>query len=67
MNFERFLNYKTEDFILDDDFLRWVSHPDETSTLFWTGFIEKNPDKKDLINEAIILIKALKWCADSSF
>src|SRR5687767_14697896 len=41
-----------EDFINDDEFARWVAHPNEQSDLFWRRFIEAHPDKVALIEEA---------------
>ena len=58
MNFERILNYKTEDFILDDFFIKWVLHPDKESDIFWIEFISTYPEKKELVENAVFILKS---------
>ncbi|EPR67031.1 hypothetical protein [Cyclobacterium qasimii] len=38
-------DYKTEDFVLDPDFQKWVLHPDTESKIYWNTFIKNNPKK----------------------
>jgi hypothetical protein len=60
MEVEKFINYQTEDFVLDKEFAYWVLHPDEEQDLFWESFINEHPDKELEIREAILIIKALQ-------
>ena len=60
MDTERFLNFETEDFILDDDFLRWVLHPDKERELFWAEFLQKYPCKKAQVEEAAFILRGLQ-------
>ena len=58
---ERYLNYdSTEDFILDKDFYTWVLYPNEERNLYWNGFIEKYPQKINLVREAALIIKSFQ-------
>lgn len=60
MTIEKILKYDTEDFILDDDFLKWVLHPDKESDLIWSDFLEQHPEKKEQVKEAVFILKALQ-------
>ncbi len=61
METEKFINYqKTEDFILDKEFIHWVLHPDKELDLFWDSFIDKYPEKETRIRDAVLIIKALQ-------
>ena len=62
MNFEKYIEYSTDDFVLDSDFMRWVQHPDIKSDLFWNEFLNRYPEKRQSIEEAIFLINAFKIC-----
>jgi len=44
--------YKKEDFIIDEDFISWVKHPDQQSNHFWDRWLEENPQKRELVQEA---------------
>jgi ferric-dicitrate binding protein FerR (iron transport regulator) len=45
--------------VLDDDFIHWVTNPDEESDQFWNDFISQNPGHTKNIEEAKILIVSL--------
>ena len=60
MNFQQFLKYDTEDFILNDDFLKWVLHPDKEGDQMWNEFLSDYPDKKDQVQETVLILKALQ-------
>jgi len=53
-----YLNYGTEDFVLDNDFLNWVQHPDSVSDQYWADLQEKYPELKGPVNEAILIIRS---------
>jgi transmembrane sensor len=52
-----YTNYSVEDFIIDDDFVRWVKSPDSESDAFWSDFLAANPAKHYEIDEAIQFLK----------
>lgn len=56
-DYKDYTDYSVEDFIIDDDFVRWVKSPDRHLDAFWTDFMEANPGKRDEIDEAIQFLK----------
>jgi len=43
-------DYKTEDFVLDPEFQKWVLSPDTATKTYWEGYVNQNPDKqKDIL------------------
>ena len=60
MKTEKYINYSTEDFVLDTDFMNWVLHPDVENDRFWAEFLQKNPHKRAQVKEAVAYIKALQ-------
>ena len=60
MNSEKYKNYTTEEFILDDDFMNWVLHPNQENDRFWTEFLEQYPEKKQQVKEASFLIRTIR-------
>jgi ferric-dicitrate binding protein FerR (iron transport regulator) len=52
-----YTNYSVEDFIIDDDFVRWVKSPDRELDAFWADFMAANPGKRDEIDEAVRFLK----------
>lgn len=57
MQLEKYKNYTTIDFLKDKDFLKWQLFHDEEDLLFWDNIIEKYPDLKSIIEEAVDLYK----------
>lgn len=60
MNYEKYIKYSTEEFILDDDFMHWVLHPNQESDQVWDDFMKKHPEKKQQVKEAVFMIKAIR-------
>lgn len=60
MNNEKYIKYSTEEFILDDDFMHWVLHPNQESDQDWDDFMKKHPEKKQQVKEAVFMIKAIR-------
>lgn len=57
-------NYDTfelEDFVADEAFCRWVLYPNEGLDAELRGFMEKHPEKKDLLEEARLLVANLRF------
>ncbi|MEM8889604.1 MAG: FecR family protein, partial [Bacteroidota bacterium] len=44
--------YSLEELLTDADFRNWVLHPTPESNTFWQAFLQKNPEKTALIEEA---------------
>ncbi|SHE75405.1 FecR family protein [Mariniphaga anaerophila] len=60
MDINNYKNYSTEDFVLDDNFMEWVLHPNQSNEKFWNEFIKNNPDKKHQVEEAVFIIKSFQ-------
>jgi len=60
MNFENYLLFTTEDFVLDNAFISWVLNPRKEADLFWAEFLMNYPHKRTQVEEAAYIIKALK-------
>ncbi|MEO6837935.1 MAG: FecR family protein [Ginsengibacter sp.] len=48
-SFDRYLQYSSTDFALDDDFINWVLFPDGGNDAFWNEFIINTPEQKENI------------------
>jgi transmembrane sensor len=59
-NINRFRNYELFDFVFDDDFRGWTLLPSADTDLFWIDWINSNPNKEDLVNNAKEIILSLK-------
>jgi transmembrane sensor len=57
----QFLSFKAEDFAQHEDFLKWVKYPDQYPALnqFWTAFLHSYPQKREVVEEARLLILAI--------
>ncbi len=60
MTISKYKQYTAEDFILDEVFIRGVLHPESEEAIFWARYAEKNPDKREDIEHARMIIKAMK-------
>jgi transmembrane sensor len=60
MNYEKYIKYSTEEFILDDDFMKWVLHPTHETDRYWNNFLKNHPEKKQQVKEAVFMIKAIR-------
>lgn len=53
--------YDIEDFAGDPAFRSWVLHPDKDSNYFWERWIIDNPEKKESVKKAILLVRAIHF------
>ncbi len=53
MAYDKFSVY---DFVLDESFKKWVNHPFSEEGIVWEKWLEENPDKMEVIQEARLLI-----------
>ncbi|MBK5194453.1 MAG: FecR domain-containing protein [Proteiniphilum sp.] len=60
MNSEKYVAFTTEEFVLDDDFMRWVLQTDEESDRFWKAFLLQHPEKREELEEAVYIIRSLR-------
>lgn len=60
MSEKKYIEYSTEDFILDDDFMQWVLHPNQETDQFWNHFLKNHPAQQNSVNEAAFLIRSLR-------
>ncbi|MDP3433965.1 MAG: hypothetical protein Q8T04_13510, partial [Bacteroidota bacterium] len=60
MNYEKYKNYSTEEFILDEVFMQWVLHPNQENDIFWKEFLQNHPEKIQQVKEAVFMIKAIR-------
>lgn len=58
---KNYADFAAEDFAADDDFIKWVRHPQPGSSCdqFWKRWIQSNPGKAEEIEEARMLILAV--------
>lgn len=60
MNSEKYRKFTTEEFILDDDFMNWVLHPNQENDRFWAEFLQQHPEKRQQVKEASFLIRTIR-------
>ena len=60
MEDKKYTNYTTEEFVLDEDFSKWVLTPDKENDLFWKSFLDRYPEKKTCIMEARLIVRSLQ-------
>jgi ferric-dicitrate binding protein FerR (iron transport regulator) len=48
------------DFVMDEDFIRWVYKSAEKDNLFWNNWLKQNPDKHLLVSEARRVLESVK-------
>ena len=54
-------NYTVEDFLLDENFRRWVLYPDQVNRFFWEKWIKENHEKLGLVEEARNIILSVEY------
>ncbi len=52
-------SYTVEDFVLDREFREWVLHPSKESNRYWKEWLDTHPEKAELIEQAIELVRTL--------
>ena len=53
-----FSYYSSEEFANDPHFREWVLNPDPSLNYFWEKWMQSHPDKKEIIEEARVLVIA---------
>ena len=57
----RYKEFTLTDFLEDSFFVTWVLNPSQESDFFWNGWLEENPDKLELINQARTIIESFEY------
>lgn len=57
MDFNKYLNFTTQQFLDDNDFVSWVINPTDEYNQFWSAFVKQYPDKKKSVARAAKIIK----------
>lgn len=57
---KNYKEYRTDDFIGDDNFIQWVKFPNEELEAVWAEFIAENPHKLPEIKEAVRFLKLFR-------
>jgi len=52
-------NYTVEDFATDEKFRQWIIEPSFETELFWKNWLEENPDKQSVVDQAIALLLSI--------
>lgn len=47
-----YAQYTVEDFLLDEQFRKWIYHPDEDNNAYWENWLSQNPKKSAELMEA---------------
>lgn len=53
--------YTARDFALDEDFQQWVLKPDVKSNYQWDNWLKQYPEKKQVIEDAIQLVRSIQF------
>lgn len=64
------MNYKDYDianFITDEFFIQWIKNPNENNSHFWEKWMDQNPEKRAMVNEAANLIRSVKYAHNPEF
>jgi transmembrane sensor len=53
--------YDISDFVIDEDFIRWVHHRREDDNQFWHNWLQQHPDKHLVIASARRIVESLQF------
>ena len=59
-----YAHYQAEDFATDEQFVQWVLNPSPETTEFWDNWLRHHPEKKQLLDDARLLVNTLIFKAD---
>jgi transmembrane sensor len=57
---KEFRLYELEDFVMDDDFIRWVQDGGDADDHFWTTWLAQNPSKQLMIAQARQIVASMR-------
>src|SRR5687768_16945252 len=53
--------YDISDFVIDEDFIRWVHEQREEDNLFWNTWLQQHPDKHLVIAAARRIVESIQF------
>jgi transmembrane sensor len=59
-----YLEYSVEDFVLDEYFQKWICENDPMVTAFWRTWLDENPHKRAIIEEASQIVRSVSFKED---
>src|SRR5689334_18693035 len=51
--------FDISDFVMDDDFIRWVLEKRSVDNVFWENWLNQNPDKHMVVAEARRILESI--------
>jgi len=60
MDEKKYTGFTIDDYLNDDDFLRYVINPSAEDIFFWTEFIDRHPSRAIIVHSASNLVKAYR-------
>lgn len=64
---KNYKNFKTNDFVCDDDFIAWCLSPNEELNAFWNNWMKSHPNQKVVVLEAKQIILDLQSIEAESY
>ena len=53
--------YDISDFVIDEDFIRWVHEQREEDNIFWSAWLQQHPDKHLVVASARRIVEAIQF------
>ena len=54
-------NAQLNDLVNNDRFIRWVKEPDDDTRSYWEGWLQANPDKREMLEEGRQIVSFLHF------
>ncbi|MCS3798586.1 FecR family protein [Niastella sp. OAS944] len=58
---DKYKQYQTEDFLQDENFIKWVLDPDAPGGQSWQAWMKANPDKREAAQRAVDIIRSFDF------
>lgn len=60
----KYSKYKVNDFLKDEYFQKWILDPDAMTSRFWESWLQKNPLKRETVEQAARIIRSVSFKED---
>lgn len=60
----KYTKYNKEDFLKDEYFQKWLLDPDPMVTRFWESWLERHPEKREVIEQASKIMRSIDFRRD---
>lgn len=57
--YEKYLDYSTSDFAMDEDFIDWIKSPNPIRNEFWNTLLVSHPFLEKRFNDARLLLNSI--------